>query len=175
MKKLVAIRNNIIVVLCMTIIVLGVGFVLVSVKMEKLKNQKEVFDVVFKNVRQITSIKGGIVEPQSSIKISDNGKTLNFNFDMYTEHDEIDYEINIINNGSISAMIDELMMSPDYNDSNVALSISPLVVNLSDISGKLLEPGEEATVKMSVIYNSGIVSGQKKIAGKVGIISESIK
>lgn len=173
MKKLMKVKNNIIIILCFTIILMGIGFVVVSIKMETLKNESEVFSVSFTNFRQITAIKGGIVEPSGVLKISDNGKILNFNYDMYTEHDEIDYEVTITNNGTIPAVINELLMSPDYNDSDISNSISPLYVKLSDISGKLLEPGEEATVKLSVIYNSGVISGHRNVVGNIGIISES--
>lgn len=175
MKKLLVIKNNIIVILCLTILVLSIGFVLVSVKMERLNNTDDIFDVRFTKVRQITSIKGGIVEPESKLKISKNGKILNFSYNMNTEHDEIDYEVIVTNNGTIPAVIDEIIMSPDYTDTEVASSIKPLVVNVSDISGKLLDPGEEATIKFSVIYNSDVVSGNKSIAGKIGIIAESIR
>lgn len=173
MKKMLAVKNNIIVILCVTIILMGIGFVFVSVKLENIKNMDQTFDVSFTNFRQITSIKGGIVEPSVKLKISDNGKILSFNYDMYTEHDEIDYEIIITNNGSIPAVINELMMSPDFKDNNVLNTISPISVSISDISGKLLEPGEDAIVKFSVIYNSSAFSGHKNINGKIGIISES--
>ena len=175
MKKLLKIKNNIIVILCVTIVFLAIGFVVISVKMENMIYKKEVFDVSFTDFRQITSIKGGLAEPNSNLAISSNGKILSLNFELYTEHDEIDYEVTITNNGTIAAVIDELVMSPDFSDPIVLQAIDPIVVRMSDISGKLLEPGEETTIKLSVMYNTGIISGKKSVTGKIGIISETIK
>lgn len=174
MKKLVSIKNNIIVILCVTIVFLSIGFVILSVKVDNLNKNKAIFNVSFSNVRQITSIKGGMVEPGGRLDISKNGKVLHFDVDLYNEHDEIDYEVTITNKGTIPAVVDELIMSPDFSDIDVLKSIEPIVLSVSDISGKLLEPGEDTTIKLSVMYGSGVKSGQKNVTGKIGIISETI-
>ena len=60
----------------------------------------------------------------------------------------------------------------------VIKDIAPVVLSISDMSGKILEPGEETTVKISAIYNPGQETEQnkpEKLSGKIGIITESKK
>ncbi len=178
MNKKGNIKNTIIVILCITIIAMGIGFMVLSMRLEGLKSEEEVFDVRFTSVRMLSSIKGGDKDPKSELKLDKTGKVLTMNFDLFREHDEIDYEVTIKNMGTVEASIVSLLSSPDFRSKETIQEISPITISISDISGKLLEPGEETTVKISAIYNtskSGTMTkdNEKKIKGKIGILAES--
>ena len=82
MKKLVSVRNGMIVVLCITIICLGIGFIILSIELDKEKKTDKVYDVSFVEVSKISSVSGGSVEPVGNISIEDDGKLLNMDFIM---------------------------------------------------------------------------------------------
>ena len=172
-------KNVIIISLCSTIILMAIGFIVLSMKVDQVKSEEKIFDVSFIGVKQITSIKGGLFDPSGDITIDTEGKVLHMDFTMYQEHDEIDYEITIENKGNVDASIVKLLMSPDFEEKSVAKDILPVSITISDISGKILEPGEESTVKLTVIYNSSNTSEEisetteQKVSGKIGLIAES--
>lgn len=170
------IKNVIIVLLCITIISMGVGFIVLSMKLEGMKAEEEKFDVRFTSVRMMSSIKGGEKDPISNFEIEDTGKILNMDFRLFMEHDEVDYEVTVKNEGTVGASIVGLMSSPDFRSQKTIQEISPVTISISDISGKLLEPGEETTVKISAIYNTSTVKSKTEaidLSGKIGLIAES--
>lgn len=171
MSKNISNKNRIIVILCVTIIVMCFGFIILSMKLDNVLNEESVFDVKFSSVRKITSIKGGIEEPKGQVTIDKTGKILYVDFDLLEEHDEIDYEITIKNEGNIGASIIQLFSNYNYSLNDEKLN--PIAINLSDISGKLLDPGEETTIKLSVTYDAGNMLGEQKVKGRIGIIAES--
>ncbi|MBP5678998.1 MAG: hypothetical protein J6X28_04145 [Bacilli bacterium] len=172
------VKNIIIVLLCITIIAMGIGFSVLSMTLEGYKNEEEVFDVRFTTVRLLSSIKGGEREPIGHLKVDDTGKVLNMDFSLFKEHDEIDYEVTIKNEGTVEASVVRLLSSPDFRSKEIIKEISPITISISDISGKVLEPGEETTIKISAIYNPGEIPSEKTkfdLSGKIGIIAESKK
>ena len=179
MKKDNKIKNTIIVILCITIVSMAIGFIVLSMRLESYKNEEEVFDVRFTTVKLLSSIKGGENDPIGHFDVEKTGKILDMDFQLFKEHDEIDYEVTIKNEGTVPATIVSLFSSPDYRSKDVIKSISPVTISISDISGKLLEPGEETTIKISVIYNvpsTPTVATKSKtmnLSGKIGIIAES--
>lgn len=170
-------KNIIIVVLCVTIIAMGIGFMFLSMKLENYRNEKDVFDVQFKSARLLSSIKGGDKDPIGKIEIDSTGKIIEMNFQLYHEHDEVDYEVIIKNEGTLEASIVSLFSTPDFRSQKVIQELSPIVISISDMSGKILEPGEETTVKISAIYNptekTAIKNKSLKLSGRLGIITES--
>ena len=50
MKKMLRMRNSIIVILCFTIICMAIGFSLLSIKLEKIKKEKPNFNIMFEKV-----------------------------------------------------------------------------------------------------------------------------
>lgn len=182
--KMPNIKNIIIIVLCVTIISMAVGYIVLSVKLEGYRQEEDVFDVRFTSVRRLSSIKGGQREPSAKLEIEDSGKILDMGFQLFMEHDQIDYEVTIKNEGTVDASIVSLFSSPDYRSKDIIKDIDPITISISDISGKLLEPGEETTVKISAIYTSKagevvpvseVSNVKKELHGKVGIIAESKK
>ena len=174
------IKNVIIIILCITIISMGIGFIVLSVRLDGYRKEEEVFDVCFTNIKMLSSIKGGSKEPTGQLEIDSSGKILNMDFRLFKEHDEVDYEVTIKNKGTVEASIIKLFSSPDFRNKNVINEIAPVTISISDISGKLLEPGEETTIKISAIYNPSLNLGEETIleevidlSGKIGIIAAS--
>ena len=50
MKSLVKTKNKIIIILCLTIICLGIGFAYLAIELQKVNSTKPYFDVSFTNV-----------------------------------------------------------------------------------------------------------------------------
>ena len=74
MKKIVRNKNIIILLLCITIIVLSVGFALISMRLsERIKNDK-IYEVEIVNIQEGTAIKGGTILPTAVSDITNNGK-----------------------------------------------------------------------------------------------------
>lgn len=181
MKKKEKVKNTIIVFLCITIICMGIGFMVLSMKLEGYKTEEETFDVRFTSVKMLSSLKGGEKDPVGKIEIEDTGKIIDMKFHLFQEHDEVDYEVTIKNEGSVGAMIEHLFASPDYRSAKTIREIAPLTISISDITGKILEPGEETTIKISAIYNPVVgdltipADGVPELEGKIGIIASSKK
>ena len=58
MKKVVGMRNIIIVVLCLTIICLGIGFIILSMELSGIKSGKNTYDLAFVEVNNISTVSG---------------------------------------------------------------------------------------------------------------------
>ena len=84
MKSNFNIRNLIIIMLCITIISMGIGFAYLSVILENKNKEKPIFDVSITRITEETSIKGGVLAPVGMKKIKNDKKTIDFNFIMYT-------------------------------------------------------------------------------------------
>ena len=172
-QKFMLTRNTIIVILCFTIICLSFGFVFLSMKLESYKNKDHIFDVDFLSVRKIAAIKGGVYEPVANLEIDKTGKIIHMDFEFF---EEINFEITIKNNGTDTASIVQILSSPDAERLGKDSSIR---IHLTDISGKILEPGEETTLKLSAIYQKESDGSFKdensshKLSGTLGIIAES--
>ena len=101
MKKLVKNKNLIILILCFTIILLCIGFSLISIRLKEQDAEGKIYDVEIVNIQEGTAIKGGTVLPTGTYKIEDNGKTANFTFNLTSPKDTLTYIITIKNNGKI--------------------------------------------------------------------------
>ena len=76
MKTMINIRNSVIIVLCVTIVFMGIGFIVLSMKLEDKINDVGKFDVSFTNVTKDSSTKGGTINPSGNVEISEEGKEL---------------------------------------------------------------------------------------------------
>ena len=120
---------------------MAIGFSFLSTQIDTLKNRDISFNVVIDEVREATSVKGGVTSPKCNYKINDDGHTLDMDFTLYSELDELAYNIIIENKGTIKAKIIDIISSPDYaNVKLLAESIKPVSITKTDISGKILAP-----------------------------------
>ena len=175
LKRYIHNKNTVIIILCITIIAMSFGYVFLSMKLEEYKNEKHTFDVDFLSARKIAAIKGGVYEPVGNLEVDKTGKILNMDFELFMEHDEIDFEVTIKNNGTSTASIVKLLSSLDMDEDS---SHSSIVLHISDISGKILESGEETTFKLSAIYQNRDDSSDvfsHHLTGRLGIIAESFE
>lgn len=154
MKKNINIRNLIIVMLCITIILMGVGFAFLAMRLEKISNEVDTFDVSITKVEAQTAIKGGLIDPIATKELLDDGKTVKFNFTLNNPNDELSYEITIKNTGNVPVNIIRLISSPDYiKDGRFSTLIDPITITLTDVNNKTLQPEETTKAKLIVKYN----------------------
>lgn len=177
MKKMINIRNSIIIILCVTIICMGIGFALMSMRLEKVRNNTPHFDLSFNRVVEETSIKGGKTAPTATNTISNNKKEIDMTFNLYTVRDELAYKIYIKNMGNIPAKIYALKETPDFlNSSTSKNSIYPVTITHNDIIDKVVEPNEEIELKVIVLYNSSATQQtypSKKINYQLSLVAAS--
>ncbi len=172
MKKSINTKDIIIVVLCITIIFLGIGFIFLSVNFTELKNTKSDYDLRFLDVTNISTVSGGSTKPSGDIKIEKGGKLLNMNFILYNARDELDYNISIQNNGTISGKVIDLIESPEYANGQDKNRLLPISITYSDVSDVVLEPGDATTIKLTVFYNSSTITGKKSFNYKLGLLTK---
>lgn len=175
MKKTVNIRNLIIIMLCITIIFMGIGFAYLSVVLENKKNEKPIFDVSITRVAEETPIKGGLLAPVGIREVKNDKKTVDFDFIMYTPQDELAYTITVKNTGTLPAKIEDIITYPDYlGDEKLRKSISPITITHNDLDGKVLEPDDELEIKLVVSYtNNGYNVGQVSIPYQMTVLATS--
>ena len=175
MKKLVKNKNIIIMILCMTIILLCVGFSLVSMRLEEKEAAGKVYDVEITNIQEGTAIRGGVDLPYAATEITDNGKTAEFIFNLSYPEDTLTYIVTIKNNGNLKAKIDGLAESPDYlEDTNQANSILPVIINHNDIINQELTPGEEIKLTITAEFSSSGQPMVKQIPYNISILTSCI-
>ncbi len=175
MKTMINIRNSVIIVLCVTIVFMGIGFIVLSMKLEDKINDVGKFDVSFTNVTKDSSTKGGTINPSGNVEISEEGKELDMSFILNTAHDEISYSVTIKNEGTLDAVIVDLMESPDYDDSKFNSMIDPVTITYNDVIGKELKPGEEVVLKLTVFYNPSTIVGTRNFNYKLGLVTKSVE
>ena len=95
-------------------------------------------------------------------------------FTMNNARDELNYNITIQNNGTVDAEVLDLIESPEYYKGAFKTSLLPVSISFSDVSEKILEPGDSTDVKLNVVYNYSTVTGVKKFNYKLGLLSKSI-
>jgi len=176
MKKMINFRNCLIAILCITIIFLSVGFVILSIKLKSSEEEKNIFDVSFANVEKKSSVKGSKIEPISNAEISSNNMEVLFNFELSANNDEVVYVANIRNNGTMKAKIVDIIGSPDYTIEPYKNVISPVTVSISDLTDKIIEPGNEVELRVSASYNSNTINNVKKqFIYKIGLITQYVE
>ena len=174
MKKLVQVRNRIIIVLCITIICMGIGFIILSMAFKKEKESISSFDVVFSDVQTIAFVKGSDIEPSGKIEVIEGGRELDMTFTLNSVHDEASSVVTIRNNGTLPAEIVDVFTSPDYSIETYQKLISPVTLTFSDLKGKIIPPGEEMELKVVAYYAPNSITDAKKVVRcKVGLITKS--
>ena len=152
MKKMLKLRNSIIVILCFTVICMAIGFSILSAKLENYEEQKPYFNVIFSEVKEETAAKGGSNAPKCQNSIVKSSKEVNMNCTLYAPHDELSYFVIIKNTGNIDATIVSIKESPNYQDETLNSTIYPVKISYTDVTGKILKPGEEITMKLYIKY-----------------------
>ena len=154
MKKVLKDRNTIIMILCVTIICMAIGFMVLSVKFKNEKDAPRQFDVSFLTIKNTSSVKGSLKDPTAVTTITNSGKEIDMHVVMYSIHDELSYVAKIKNNGTLKAEIVDIFTSPSYEKEPFSKSIFPVTIKMSDVKGKIIPPGEEMDLKIVFYYPS---------------------
>ena len=101
MKKLINVRNNVIIILCITIICMAIGFIVISVDYTKKSKENLSYKVVFTKIKKLSSVKGSNVEPKGTVNISENQSEIEMKITMNSPHDELSYIATIENEGTV--------------------------------------------------------------------------
>lgn len=174
MKKMLSIRNNIIIVLCITIVLMSIGFIAISVKLKTYRDKEESFNVVFYDVSKKNAIKGSSKAPVGNVTIDSSGKILNMDLSLFAPHDELTYSIIIKNRGTLPAKIIKIHKNPDYSISTYKNLIYPVTITTTDVEGTTLLPNEEIEYKITVYYNPTInKTTTKNFSYNLALITES--
>ena len=154
---------------------MGIGFAILSIELEERSDEKLIFDVSITDVKQNTSIKGGLNSPIAKHSISQNEKTLTTQMNMYAPYDELSYTITIENKGTITAEIVDLIETPDYlTDISAKNSIAPIEISHLDIIGEVLKPGDKTELKIVASYKPTITVLPKSFTYKLSVVAESL-
>lgn len=175
MKSMINTRNSVIIILCITVILLGIGFIVLSVELNRKNNETPELNVVFTDIKKTTSVKGSDKEPTSKAEIVGNGTEIDMKFNLNATHDEITYVGTIENKGSLPCEIVDIMESPDYKTDGFQNMIYPITITLSDVKGKIIPPGETLDLKVVVYYNKreNVNATPKSFSYKLGLITKS--
>lgn len=176
MKKMLKLRNSIIVILCFTVICMAIGFSILSAKLETYKETKPYFNVIFSEVKEETAVKGGKVSPRCENSIIRSSKEVNMNCTLHTPHDELSYFVIIKNTGNLDATIVSIKESPNYSDTSINNPIYPVKITYTDVTGKILKPEEEITMKVYIKYpkpQNNISNYQRDFKYSLSLIASS--
>lgn len=172
MKKMINIRNSVIIILCITIIFMAIGFIIISVDYTKNKNIDMSYNVVFKNIKELSSVKGSNTEPKGEVVINKNKQEIEMNITMNAPHDELSYIATIENKSTVPIEILDIMESPDYKLDSFKKIINPVTITLSDVENKVIKPKETIDLKIVFYYNTGS-NGVRNFDYKIGLITRS--
>lgn len=174
MNNLVKTRNWIIIILCSTIVCMGIGFAIVTMQLENVTNEHPTFAVEFTSAKERTPVQGGIKTPSATSSITNSNQTINIEFNLSSPRDEISYRITIKNTGNVKAEIIELIEKPDYLTSPAAAtSILPVKISHNSISGKVLDPGEEVDLTIIAMYDYNATSSPVTVPYQLSILAKS--
>lgn len=175
MKNKIGIKNILIVLLTITIIVVCMGFIFLSNKLQAKNNEQPVLKVEFTKIKRETSVQGGIESPSEKTEIINEGMTAKFKFILNTPQDELSYTIIIKNTGTLPAKIVDILSSPNYTDDEINRNnILPVVITQTPITNNKLKPGEELNIKLVVSYGMGGENIQQKIPYELTILATTI-
>lgn len=176
MKKLVKNKNMIIVILCITIVLLSIGFALIAIRLKEREQKDKIYDVSIVKVQEGTAIKGGEILPTGKYTIDDNGKSAHFTFNLNNPNDSLNYTVTIKNNGNLKAQIDGIAESPDYlNDNNQKNSILPVTITHNDITNQELNPGEEINLIVTAEFSNSGQAMTRTVPYKISVLSSCIE
>lgn len=167
MKK--SVRSGAIVFLCITIILMTIGFVVLAISFDKQKNKANTFQVGFTNIKKLTSVKGGVNEPKAKLDIIESNKIIDMDFTLFSENDELVYEVSLKNTGTMSAKIVDIIMTPDYID-EYSNSIEPVSLKVTSLKGKKINPDEELKFKIDIMYKPSAIKQEKNVKCKLALI-----
>lgn len=176
MKKVRKNKDIVIAVLCITIILMSIGFVYLSTELESKKTEGKMYDVGIVKISEGTSIKGGATLPTGTSKITNNKATAQFTMTLNNPKDLLTYNIIIKNNGNFASQIDNIIETPNYSkNNNEANAILPVIIKHNDITGQTLKPGEEITLTITAEFSLSGLPMKKVIPYEISILTSCLE
>ena len=177
MKKNKKKNQMLVTTLSIGIIIITLCFLILLIKYDTLKNGASSFKIEVTKVERMTPIKAGNISPKSNESITDNGLSLDMSVNLYHPNDEITYIVTVKNTSDIKGKIVNIISQPDYIDNErYLLDIYPAKVVMNNISGKILSPGESATIKITFSY--GIIESETynaiNIPYKISLLTQTV-
>ena len=146
-------RNLVIVFLCITVILMAIGYAIISMK---LKEEDPFYEVSIIKVEKISSVNGGSINPIGKHKIKSSNQRIDFNFTLNNPYDELIYRITIKNTGNVPAEIKDIAEYPEYTkDEKLIKSLSPIEMSYNDVTETILEPDEETEINLVIQFDHG--------------------
>ena len=153
MREKIKLETTIILVLSITIVFIGIGFIYLSMKLNQAKENKEKYEVNITKIVKGNIINGSNKSIETDSEIIDNKKTAKFKLNLKNVKDSVSYTIVIKNTGTLSAQIDNIIERNNFPKNLVT-------IKYNDIVGEVIEPGDEIEMDLNVI------SPNKKILSK---------
>lgn len=175
MKRLlerINMRNLVIVVLCITVILMAIGYSVLSIKLNK---DDPYYKVSFVAVEQVSSVKGGKTNPEGKYKINSSGHKIDFKFSLNNPYDELIYKIKIKNEGNIPVEIKDIIEFPEYTlDTKLKESLEPIKISYNDVTENVLDPEGETEINLVIQFAPGTAE-KKDINYSLVLITSSPK
>lgn len=160
-------KNTTIIVLCITVICMVVGFIFLTMEWGKVNRDNPVFSVDIISAKQLTPIQGGNISPSINTSITNSNQTVTLNFNLHNPNDEIGCNLTIKNTGTITAEIINLIEKKDY------IEDYPINIKYNNIIGKILEPGEEIELNILASFSQVGIPQDINIKYELNLIAKS--
>lgn len=155
MSKQRNVRTGIIFGLCALVLCMGVGFAYMSQTLNingTVNVEDASWDVNIASVTAGTPVQGATDVPKGSASITDEGKTANFEVNLYAPGDALTYTVVVKNDGTIPAKVSEVKETVTNADSKIKF-------NYDNIEGtKIAANGGTATMNVSIEYDKNTTS-----------------
>ena len=138
-------RNIIIGSLCCLLIIMGIGYAILSqtLNISGIANMKGTWDIKITDISEAS--RTGKADPGTPT-ISTNGVSASFEANLWMPGDSITYNITVKNNGNIDAALKELVPSVENGVQQVKFSNNA-------VQGKVLRQSESYTFQVSVVFD----------------------
>lgn len=104
---------------------------------------------------------GGTVNPTGTIKYGNNNHTATLDATLIQPGDSVKFTLTIVNEGSITADLNDLVITPTDGGGTLAgstVTAGNITFTVTDPSETTLAQGETATVSVTATFNSGATS-----------------
>ena len=138
-------RNIIIGSLCCLLIIMGIGYAILSqtLNISGIANMKGTWDIKITDISEAS--RTGKADPGTPT-ISTSGVSASFEANLWMPGDSITYNITVKNNGNIDAALKELVPSVENGVQQVKFSNNA-------VQGKVLRQSESYTFQVSVVFD----------------------
>ena len=165
--KNIKVETIIILVLSITVICMGLGFIVINNKLKEEEKVKEKYEVKITKVIKNNTINGSKKTVDTDYNIIDNNKTVEISMNLKDSNDSISYTAIIKNTGTLPAKIDNIIERNNFDKSLVS-------IKQSDIIGDTIEPKDEIELNIDITSpNKKLYS--KDLIHKVTILTSNIK